>query len=423
MCTYAPQTGKGHFLFKHKQKRSAEDVPDFLLLLNNNCQQRNHSKGNSMPAPTPEPMTEAIVSLQHLQHNLSEIRRKTGEGVRIMGVVKANAYGHDVHRVSETLEQNGVTDFGVANNQEAIELQTGRALKKPASILAFASPLSSQIPFYLKHGIEMTLCNKETLFAAESHAAATGKKLRVHIKVDTGMGRLGLPPAAAMELLRASEQCPGIEVKGIYTHFADSSGDMEFTRRQLRDFLSLASEYEHSSGKQVLRHAANSGAILSLPEANLDMVRPGITLYGYHPAKETGTRLSLKPVMQVEGKIAFLKTVPSGSTISYCRTWRAPATTTIATIAAGYADGYPRALSGKGARVTANGQSFSQVGTITMDQIMVDLGTSSTAKVGDRVILFGWEGPTTAETLADLSNTISYEILCAVSRRADRIFR
>ncbi|NQU46936.1 MAG: alanine racemase [Chlorobium sp.] len=368
-------------------------------------------------------MAEAIVSLQNLQHNLSEIRRKTGAGVRIMGVVKANAYGHDVHRVSETLERNGIADFGVANIQEAIDLQKGGVLKKPASILAFASPLSSQIPFYLQHGIEMTLCNTETLLAADSLAMATGKKLTVHIKVDTGMGRLGLPPAAAMELLRASEQCSGIEVKGIYTHFADSSRDMAFTRKQLRDFLSLASEYDHSSGKRLLKHAANSGAILSLPEANLDMVRPGITLYGYHPAKETAARLNLKPVMQVEGRIVFLKTVPAGSTISYCRTWRAPVTTTIATIAAGYADGYPRALSGKGAQVSTNGHSFAQVGTITMDQIMVDLGTSSTAKVGDRAILFGWEGSTTAETLAVLSGTVSYEILCGVSRRAGRVFR
>jgi len=147
-----------------------------------------------MPAPTPEPMAEAIVSLQHLQHNLSEIQKRTGEGVRIMGVVKANAYGHDVHKVSETLEQNGVSDFGVANIQEAIDLQTGGALKKASSILAFASPLPSQIPLYLQHGIEMTLCNRKTLLAAESIAAATGKKLTVHIKVDTGMGRLGLPP-------------------------------------------------------------------------------------------------------------------------------------------------------------------------------------------------------------------------------------
>ncbi|MDP8305115.1 MAG: alanine racemase [Candidatus Chlorobium antarcticum] len=376
-----------------------------------------------MPAPTPEPMAEAIVSLQHLQHNLSEIQKRTGEGVRIMGVVKANAYGHDVHKVSETLEQNGVSDFGVANIQEAIDLQTGGALKKASSILAFASPLPSQIPLYLQHGIEMTLCNRETLLAAESIAAATGKKLTVHIKVDTGMGRLGLPPAAAMELLRASEQCRRIEVKGMYTHFADSSGDMEFTRRQLSDFLSLTTEYEHASGKRLLKHAANSGAILSLPEANLDMVRPGITLYGYHPAKETDTRLNLKPVMQVEAKVVFLKTVPAGTTISYGRTWTAPAITTIATVAAGYADGYPRSLSGKGATVTANGQSYPQVGTITMDQIMVNLGTRSTAKVGDRVILFGWEGPSTAETIADLSGTISYEILCAVSRRAGRVFR
>ena len=369
-----------------------------------------------------ENMTEALVSLENLAWNTRMIRQRVGGERRIMGIVKANAYGHNVHRVAEALERSGIRDFGVANIHEAIELKTGGALKKPATILAFSSPLPSHITSFLHHDIEMTLCDSLTLQMAEEIAAAQNKTVAVQLKVDTGMGRLGVPPSIAMELLRQIDQSPHLELKGIYTHFADSATDEGFTQKQLDAFKTLTAEYEHTSGKTVCKHSANSGAILSAPQSWLDMVRPGILLYGYHPAKNTPCILDTKPVMQLEAKVIFVKSVPAGTTISYNRTWSAPEARYIATISAGYADGYARSLSGR-STVMINGIAYPQVGTVTMDQIMVDLGTAHNhhVKTGDKAILFGWEG-VRADTLAELAGTISYETLCSVSSRVKRIF-
>ena len=367
-----------------------------------------------------ENMTEALVSLGHLAWNTRLIRERISGKARIMGIVKANGYGHNVHKVAGALEVSGVRDFGVANIQEALELKTGGALKKSATILAFSSPLPSHIEYFLKYGIDMTLCDSETLHIATEIASAHNKMLAVQVKVDTGMGRLGTTPAMAMELLREIDQSPFLKLTGIYTHFAESSTSGGFTHQQLAAFKTLTAEYEHASARTVCKHAANSGAILSAEESWLDMVRPGILLYGYHPAKNTPCRLDVKPVMQFESKVIFIKPVTTGTTVSYNRTWTAPEARSIATIAAGYADGYSRALSGR-ATVMINGTSYPQVGTVTMDQIMVDLGTKHDVKKGDKAILFGWNGPS-AEDISDITGTISYETLCSVSSRVKRIF-
>jgi len=367
-----------------------------------------------------ETMTQALVSLGHLTRNTRLIRERIDGKTRIMGIVKANAYGHNVHRVAETLEASGIEDFGVANIHEAIELKTGGALKKTARILAFSSPLPSHIEFFLKYGIDMTLCDTGTLQIARDIAASHNKTLSVQVKVDTGMGRLGIAPSTAMEMFREIDQSPYLELKGIYTHFADSTSTDGFTEKQLGVFKTLTAEYEHSVSCRVLKHAANSGAILSLQDSWLDMVRPGILLYGYHPAKNTLCRLDVQPVMQFEAKVIFIKTVAAGTTVSYNRTWTAPGPRHIATIAAGYADGYFRTLSNR-STIMINGKTYQQVGTVTMDQIMVDLGTQHDVKTGDKAILFGWEGPS-AEELAEIAGTISYETLCSVSSRVKRVF-
>ena len=376
--------------------------------------------GYSTNEPPADTMTEALVSTEHLNRNVRLIRERVNGSARIMGIVKANAYGHNVHRIARELEASGIGDFGVANIHEAIELRTGDALQQPATILAFSSPLPSHIEYFLKYGIDMTVCDHATLHAAEEIAATHGKTLAVQVKVDTGMGRLGIEPEMAMELLREVDRSPHLELKGIYTHFAESATPDGFTQQQLAAFRKLTAEYEHASARTVCKHAANSGAILSCKESWLDMVRPGILLYGYHPAKSTPCRLDVHPVMQVESRVIFIKPVSAGTTISYNRTWSAPKACSIATIAIGYADGYSRALSGK-ASVMINGNVYQQVGTVTMDQIMVDLGTEHKVKIGDRATLFGWSGPS-AEELADIAGTISYEILCGVSSRVKRLF-
>ncbi|MEI8031876.1 MAG: alanine racemase [Chlorobiaceae bacterium] len=367
-----------------------------------------------------EHLSEARISLGHLVSNVGAIRKRIGSSPRIMGIVKANAYGHDAKRVAAALEATGIHDFGVANIQEAIELKTSGALKSPARILAFAPPLPSHIEQFLQHGIDMTLCDMSTLEAAEARAATAGKPLGVQLKVDTGMGRLGAKPGDAMGLLSRVDSSPHLELTAIYTHFAESSIPGGFTQMQLETFKTLTSEYEHLAGKTLCKHAANSGAILSEPDSWLDMVRPGILLYGYHPSEQTPLRLDLKPVMQMEAKVIFIKKVDTGTTISYSRRWSAPEPRYIATISAGYADGYSRTLSGR-ATVTINGTAYPQIGTVTMDQIMVDLGKELKAAQGDTAILFGWDG-LTAEELAGIAGTISYETLCAVSSRVKRIF-
>jgi len=370
--------------------------------------------------PTGPYLSEALISLENLRHNLACIRNITGQSCRIMGIVKANAYGHGAAVVTAALEEEGVRDFGVANIHEAIELLQSHRMHPDSRVLAFASPLAEHIALYLEHGIEMTVCDHDTVRLAESTASAAGKKLQVQVKVDTGMGRLGVAPEEALSLLEAIDATSSLELSGIYTHFAESHKAEGFTARQLERFIQVTGAYERKSGKTILKHAANSGAIVSMPGARLDMVRPGILLYGCHPVDSAPSPVPVRPVMQFQCRVIFVKEVAEGSSISYNRTWSAPAKRRIATIAAGYADGVHRTLSNR-MNVFIGGQSFRQVGTVTMDQTMVDLGDDLSVKTGDTAVLFGWDGPSAGEQ-AIAAGTISYELLCSVSRRVRRIF-
>ncbi len=365
-------------------------------------------------------LAEAIISSSNLVHNYRIIQERVTDTCRIMGIVKANAYGHNACHVSKTLESLGVCDFGVANIQEAVLLRKQQAVSDNAAILAFSSPLPSHLPLYLQHDIEATICDFDTLHAAESVSAAHNIPLNVHVKIDTGMGRLGVQPSRALDLLKAVDETPHLKLMGAYTHFAQSTLQDEFTTGQLSTFTQLCTDFEHHASKKICKHAANSGALLSNRNTCLDMVRPGIMLYGYPPDENVENPVDLKPVMELRAKVIFIKEVAAGTTISYNRRWTAPSRCRIATVSAGYADGYHRTLSNK-AKVFIRGNFYSQVGTVTMDQIMIDLGSSSKVRVGDDVVLFGGDGPTAAQ-LAKAAGTISYEILCAVSSRVRRVF-
>ncbi len=337
-----------------------------------------------------------------------------------MGVVKANAYGHDAFRIAQLLETLGVEDFGVANIVEAASLRKHRAVSESSSILAFASPLPDQIPFYLQHNIAATICDFDMLRAAESVASRENRPLDVHVKIDTGMGRLGASPNIAFHLLEAVEKSACLTLAGAYTHLAQSTRQDAFTAEQLRVFRNICSDFEHHIQRSICKHAANSGGILCRSDAFLDMVRPGIMLYGYFPDDSRQHNIDLKPVMLLRSKIIFVKEVAAGTTISYNRTWAAPSRRKIATIAAGYADGYPRVLSNR-VDVLVNGKAYPQVGTITMDQCMIDLGNDNDIRAGDDAVLFGWEG-CSAALLASKAGTISYEILCGIPSRVIRVF-
>jgi alanine racemase len=366
-------------------------------------------------------LSEALISLANLRHNLACIRSVISRECRIMGVVKANAYGHGAAEVTTALESAGVRDFGVANIFEAIELKTATRRQEASRILAFAAPLPQHFGLYLDHEVEMTVCDTATAAAASSAAAMAGTRLRVQVKVDTGMGRLGVAPEEARRLLDAIDHSPHLELAGIYTHFAEGHEPDGFTTLQLERFLRVTDDYEGRAGRRVLKHAANSGAIVSMPDAHLDMVRPGILLYGCHPVDSRPAPLPVRPVMQFQSRVIFVKEVAAGTSVSYNRTWSAPGTGRIATIAAGYADGFHRALSNR-SKVAIGGRLFDQVGTVTMDQIMVDLRDDRSVKPGDTAVLFGWDGPSAGEQ-AVAAGTISYELLCSVSRRVSRSFR
>ncbi|HHE32104.1 MAG TPA: alanine racemase [Chlorobaculum parvum] len=382
-----------------------------------NADSRQYS---SFADPASPNLSEALISLGNLRHNLACLRDIAGPKCRVMGIVKANAYGHSVAEVTAALEAEDVRDFGVANIHEAIELKESHAMQPDSRILAFASPLAGHIEHYLEHGVEMTVCDHETVRAAETTAAAAGGRLRVQAKIDTGMGRLGVTPEEAHSLLELIDRCPNLDLVGIYTHFAEGHKPGGFTARQLDQFLHIAHGYEQRTGTTVLKHAANSGALVSTPDARLDMVRPGILLYGCHPVDSEPTNVPVKPVMQFQCKVMFVKEVSAGTSISYGRTWSAPERTRIATLAAGYADGIHRTLSNR-AKVSIHGKRYSQVGTVTMDQTMVDLGQDRSISVGDTAVLFGWDGPSAGEQ-AITAGTISYELLCSVSKRVKRVF-
>lgn len=341
-----------------------------------------------------------------------------------MAIVKANGYGHGVSGIAKTLVEEGIADFGVANINEAAQLR--RALREsgvtaPARILAFASALPDQLRFYAQHDIELSISDFNVFHLAERIAASLGKPLATHLKIDTGMGRFGVQPADALALAEAIYRSPHLSLKAIYTHFASSGSDPAFTREQLARYLGIVREFEHRTGARVMRHAANSGAILTDKSTYLDMVRPGILLYGYPPSSDFATSLPLEPVMQLQSHVVFAKWIDAGATISYARQWQAQRRTRIATIAIGYADGYPRALSNK-THVAIGGKRFAQVGAITMDAMMADLGDDDSIKVGDCVTLFGGESGISVNHLAERIGTIGYELLCAVSPRVQRIF-
>jgi len=377
-----------------------------------------------VPAPVVEsehyapPLSEALISLGNLRHNIRQVRHLVGKERRIMAIVKANAYSHGIDLVAPAMLEEGICDFGVANINEAVQLRELLG-ESPAQILAFASPLFSQLELYIKHEIALCLGDFETLRLAEAVAKKFGKPIQVHLKIDTGMGRLGVLPKDALALAQAVERSEHLNLQAVFTHFASSDSDRAFTHKQLSIYTSLVSEIEHSIGRSILKHTANSGAVITEKASYFDMVRPGILLYGYTPRTDLKSPLPLKPVMQLQAKVVFVKTVERGTSISYGRKWTARKRSRIATIAIGYYDGYHRNLSNK-AKVNINGKFFEQVGAVTMDAIMVNLGNDTTVQVGDTAVLFGWGEQLGANVLTDKEGTIVYERLCSVSPRVRR---
>jgi len=360
----------------------------------------------------------ATVDLQALEHNLGRIRRRLHANTRVLAAVKADAYGHGAVPVARTLSACGVDWFGVATPAEAFALREGGVA---GNILLFGPVYRADTLRRLAdERVAVTLADDAGLEAAQ--AAGAARPLRLHLKVDTGMGRLGLPWAAAAALARRAQRAPGIELEAVWTHLARSDeADRAPTLAQLGRFERALEALRAEGIAPALRHAANSAAVFGYPEAHFDLVRPGIALYGYHSDDAVhALEPDLRPVMRLQAPVTFVKRVPAGTPVSYGGTWVAPRETTVATVRIGYADGYPRLLSNRGS-VSLHGRSLPVAGRVCMDQILLDAGDLE-VRPGDTVTLWGPPG-LDAESVARRVGTIAYELLTGVAPRVARRYR
>ncbi len=367
--------------------------------------------------------THVQVHLDNIRANIESIRRRFGPERKILIAVKANAYGHGAVEVSRMAAEIGVDYLGIATVPEAMQLrQAGISLP----ILKFGPTFIEEIEPAINNAVTLPICSNESALETQQVSAILKKKSPVHIKVDTGMGRVGVTVEQAVHLAQLVERdCPNLYLEGVFTHLPVSdSADQAFTNEQVKRFRTCVDEIEHTIGRKLdLVHCANSGAVLGHPDAWMDMVRPGIMIYGYYPDQTTPRTIDLKPGLSFLTRVSFIKKVAMGESIGYGRTWFAPADTWIATIPVGYADGFNRLFSNSG-RVLINGVSFPIVGRVCMDQSMVDLGSEPTVKIGDPVVLIGQSGHNeiTCDEWAEKLHTITYEITCQINSRVTRVF-
>lgn len=373
----------------------------------------------------------AEIDLEAIDHNVRELRRITHPRARMIAVVKADGYGHGAVNVAKTVLAAGTDMLAVARIDEAIVL---RQAGLDAPILVF-SPTS---PDFAANLIEHNLIQGVTGLAVAQQLDAVaqryGKTIPIHLKVDSGMGRLGLlpderrvsEPMSAVAEVAAIAQLKGLRLEGVYTHFAAADErDKGYAHHQLSVFETFLNALETAGIDPGLRHAANSAAIIDLPASHLDAVRPGISLYGLYPSPDVDhSRIDLQPALSLKSRLLQVKAVPAGFKASYGMTWEAPQPTVIGTVAAGYADGIQRRLSNRGAMLV-NGRRAPIAGRVCMDLIMLDLGADSPAVVGDEVVIIGRQGDAriTADDIADQLGTINYEVVFTNGMRVPRLYR
>jgi len=357
----------------------------------------------------------AELDLDALAHNFRQIRRRVGPGTQVLAVVKANAYGHGAPEIARALVAEGASHLGVACVDEGVQLRRG-GIATPIVLLGYLPPWEAAAA--VLHRLTPTVTTAETAHALGAACAAQGTAIDVHLKVDTGMGRFGVSPAEVPAFAALIAALPALRLRGAYTHFAVADeADKAFTRRQFAAFMDATKELP----KLLLRHVANSATIADLPEMTLDMVRPGIALYGCYPSEQVGRELDLRPVLALKSVVARVHTLAAGETVSYGRTWTARRDSRIALIPCGYADGLPRSISNQG-HVLVRGQRAPIAGRVCMDQHMVDVTDIPDAAAGDEAVILGRQGgeAITAEEIAGLAGTINYEVLCAVAARVPR---
>jgi alanine racemase len=376
--------------------------------------------------------TRAEIDFAKLSHNFESIKKhlhkhSPKKRIKICGVVKANAYGHGLEKISQRLVELGVDYLGVANYDEAIKL---RKLIPDALILVFGTLIHSKfqpekyVSILAKNDLVATVASLDTAKFLDYYSRRLGKKFKVHIKVDTGMKRIGFDVKRAFKNIQQVFALKNIFVEGIFTHFATSeSRNKFFAYQQLSRFIDLIDELKKNKYHVPIVHSANSGAVLDLPESYFDMVRPGLILYGYYPSSEVKNKIDLTPIMNFKSKVTFIKKVDSKTSISYGRLFYTKNSSFIGSIPVGYGDGYWRLLTNK-SKVYINKKLYKTVGAITMDWLMVDLGEKSKVRVGDDVLLMGQDNGLRigADKLAKLVGGIPYEIICSVADRVNRVY-
>lgn len=364
--------------------------------------------------------TVALIDEASFLNNLRVVRRRVGASARIMAVVKANAYGHGAVQLGRAAVAGEADFLGVATLEEALELRDARIT---SPILVFGVPVSTHAELALHNDVRLVVPCLEIAESLNAVARSLGTRAKVHIKVDTGMGRIGFWHEDIDDATTALERLDHLDVEGMMTHFPESDcTDKAFTQWQTKRFSEIRTFVESKGIRIPIYHAANSGGVLDHPESHFDMVRPGIMLYGLHPSDECGRESDLRPVMTLKTEIVFLKSVPKGRSISYARTFCTQRPSLIATLPIGYADGISRTLSGRGI-VSVRGRRVPIVGRVTMDQIMIDVTEVPEVHVGDEVIIFGSSeaGAVSAEEVARTAGTIPYEVVCWVSARVPRV--
>ncbi|BCN31933.1 alanine racemase [Anaeromicropila herbilytica] len=366
---------------------------------------------------------KANINLDAICKNMMETRKIIHENTKLMAIVKADAYGHGVIPVVRALDGIGIDAYGIAILEEGIEIREA-GIKKPILILGYTpSPMYRDL---VKYDITQAVFKYDMAKEISDAAVELGMEANIHIKLDTGMSRIGFSVSEeSIETILDIAKLPNIKITGIFTHFACADEkDKASANRQLQRFNQFVKELEQKGLHIPMKHVSNSAGIIDMPEANLDMVRSGISTYGMYPSDEVDkSKLPLVPALELKSNIVFIKEVPEGVGVGYNSTYVTTKTTKIATIPVGYGDGYPRGLSSKG-RVLIHGKSAPIIGRVCMDQFMVDITDIPEAKEGDEVTLVGRDQNEfiSVEELAGLSYSFNYEFVCNIGKRIPRVY-
>lgn len=364
------------------------------------------------------------IDLKNLDSNIKKIQEKTGDSVELIGVIKADGYGHGSIKVAEVLRKNGVEKFAIADLSEALLLRE-HGFTEEIIMLGITPALYADT--IIAYNITPVICSLDVAEAFATAAVKKGTIVSGLIGIDTGMGRIGYRPdeAHAIPEIKAMSHLEGFKIKGLFTHFSVADiADKTYSRMQEKQFNSFCDALTAEGIEIPMKTLANSAAIMELPETHCDAVRAGIVMYGLYPSDEVDhSLLDIKPVMSVKASIVHLKEVPKGTSISYGRKFTTKRKSKIATLALGYADGYPRPYSSVG-KVIINGQFAPIAGNICMDQCMIDVTDIPDVKIGDEAIIMGSDGVNTilADDIANATNTINYEIICAFGQRLPKVY-